>query len=225
MGRRRPIARTTTRRCPSARKRPEARYLPISASGRPRARAIGGSTLRFPGRRSREIYRVYSQDEFLDGAAQGFLDGVERRHARGDGSSAAHGGERRLRRLAGAAMLAGAVGAVGSVVAMHGPRTPRSVARYDRGASATGRSRTYLAGRPTSSSSGHASVRTSRVGRVRRGPRPRLREARVQAGPPAAEARPALIGEPHQVSRLVAVATTSAAANTPSTHPEFGFEH
>lgn len=72
---------------------------------------------------TREVYRVYGEDEFLDGVqpADGFLDAARADDVLGPGTrgTSARPGhvERRLRRLAGAAVLAGAVGAVGGVIA------------------------------------------------------------------------------------------------------------
>jgi hypothetical protein len=58
----------------------------------------------------RDLYRVYDEDEFLDGTvgAEFFEPAAPRRS------------ERRLHRLAGAAMLAGAVGTAGGVIALNG---------------------------------------------------------------------------------------------------------
>jgi hypothetical protein len=70
-------------------------------------------------RRPREVYRVYSEEEYLNGAGAE-LAGVGEWPAGVE--PARHGsGERRLRRVAGVAMLTGAVGAVGGVVALNGP--------------------------------------------------------------------------------------------------------
>jgi hypothetical protein len=71
-------------------------------------------------RAPREVYRVYSEAEFFDGPAGTELFAPTR------GSRA---GERRLRRLAGAAMLAGAVGAIGGAVVLAGSRPARGSAR------------------------------------------------------------------------------------------------
>ena len=67
-------------------------------------------------RRSRAVYRVYSEEEYLAGADA--LAAWKRRAAAGE---PAHG--RRLQRLAGAAALTGAVGTVGGVVGLAGLRT------------------------------------------------------------------------------------------------------
>ena len=80
-------------------------------------------------RRPREVYRVYSEEEYLNGAgsepamvlAEEWPVAVE---------PARNGaGERRLRRVAGMAMLAGAVGTVGGVVAANNPWAHRGAGR------------------------------------------------------------------------------------------------
>jgi hypothetical protein len=71
-------------------------------------------------RAPREVYRVYSEAEFFDGAA-----GVEVFAP----ATATGAGERRLRRLAGAAMLAGAVGTMGGAVVLTGSRPTRGSGR------------------------------------------------------------------------------------------------
>jgi hypothetical protein len=84
-------------------------------------------------RRPREVYRVYTEDEYLNGA--GLEVGAELEVAAGDGWPAPVGparkcgGERRLRRAAGVAMLAGAVGTVGGVVVMTGSRAHSGAGR------------------------------------------------------------------------------------------------
>ena len=101
----------------------------------------GGDRVMLLRRRPREVYRVYSEDEYLNGAG---LDGAHRElaaPAAARGLTAAYAedesrwtaprsswrpstgsqarGERRLRRVAGVAMLAGAVGTVGGVVVLN----------------------------------------------------------------------------------------------------------
>src|SRR5580704_6574500 len=71
-------------------------------------------------RAPREVYRVYSEDEFFDGATNEELF---------EPVAPAGTGERRLRRLAGAAMLVGAVGTVGGVIAINISRPARNAAR------------------------------------------------------------------------------------------------
>jgi hypothetical protein len=66
-------------------------------------------------RRPREVYRVYSEEEYLGGAGTP-LGGTAQWHA---GS----GEEHRLRRVAGVAMLAGVLGAVGGLVCLNLART------------------------------------------------------------------------------------------------------
>jgi hypothetical protein len=86
-------------------------------------------------RRPREVYRVYSEDEYLNAEEYLNLNGIGSELASAGGRPAAveparrGSGERRLRRVAGVTMLAGAVGAVGGVVVMNGPWAQRSAAR------------------------------------------------------------------------------------------------
>ncbi len=154
------------------------------------------------GRRSREVYRVYSEDEFLDGAAQEFLDGVEPGSAAGDGRDVVSGGgERRLRRFAGAAMLVGAVGTVGGVVAVHVVRNSRGAVGRSRGHSLAGASRTYLPEYPARGPVEYAGRRGSAArphpvaSRVSHHPAPRRARLRSVGGDPGVRAtRP---GGPH----------------------------
>ncbi len=67
-------------------------------------------------RAPREVYRVYSEEEFFDGAAD---------MAPFTPTNSSGAGERRLRRLAGAAMLAGAMGTMGGAVLLAGSRPTR----------------------------------------------------------------------------------------------------
>src|SRR5580692_272813 len=85
-------------------------------------------------RAPREVYRVYSEAEFFDGPADTEL--FTPTHASG-------AGERRLRRLAGAAMLAGAVGTMGGAVVLAGSRPARGSGRRagNGGAQALARAR------------------------------------------------------------------------------------
>ncbi|HEY5343568.1 MAG TPA: hypothetical protein VIJ66_07900, partial [Solirubrobacteraceae bacterium] len=63
-------------------------------------------------RRPREVYRVYSEEEYLDGAGSELIGEI--------GEAAGHGdGQRRLQRAAGIAMLAGAVGVVSCLVVLN----------------------------------------------------------------------------------------------------------
>lgn len=84
--------------------------------------------------RSRDTYRIYSEEEFLSGAGseQPFEPvGPEEPL----GLIALASSRRRLRRLAGVAMLAGAVGTAGGVVAVDPLSPHRAVARKARGSS------------------------------------------------------------------------------------------
>ncbi|HEY3959346.1 MAG TPA: hypothetical protein VGL68_02435 [Solirubrobacteraceae bacterium] len=71
-------------------------------------------------RAPREVYRVYGEAEFFEGAA-----GMELFTP----ATSSGAGERRLRRLAGAAMLAGAVGTMGGAVVLAGSRPARGSGR------------------------------------------------------------------------------------------------
>ncbi len=53
---------------PIRRKRPEAGYLPTLASGRLCASADDDDRMTLLRRRPREVYRVYYEDEYLNGA-------------------------------------------------------------------------------------------------------------------------------------------------------------
>ncbi len=93
-------------------------------------------------RAPREVYRVYTEDEFF--AEDEFLDGSEDEEVAGRGllsmadrseigQPAAAG--RRTRRFTGAAALAGAVGAMGGAVIMNGLPSARSQGRQTGGGS------------------------------------------------------------------------------------------
>jgi hypothetical protein len=71
-------------------------------------------------RAPREVYRIYSEEEFFDGASGMELFTPTNSSGRG---------ERRLRRLAGVAMLAGAVGMTGGAVVLAGSRPTRGPGR------------------------------------------------------------------------------------------------
>jgi hypothetical protein len=84
-------------------------------------------------RRPREVYRVYTEDEYLDGAGLELGAGPQVT-AVGEwsvpvGPARKAGGERRLRRVAGVAMLAGAVGTVGGLVVMTSARAHNGAGR------------------------------------------------------------------------------------------------
>jgi hypothetical protein len=138
---------------PSASGRPRAGppWIGTFACGAPRERSRGGSPMTLLRRRPRVVYRVYAEDEFV-GARDEFFDVAEGGlPSEGDRSqigqladgesegapvdvagpvesfrpAASEVTEWRLRRLVGAAMLAGAVGAVG-IAAANGLRAARS---------------------------------------------------------------------------------------------------
>jgi hypothetical protein len=133
---------------------PTSTVLPIHDRGRAGdplhtcSRGCTRMTLRV---RRRAVYRVYGEDEFLGGVC-----GVDSCERVGSGV-----GERRLRRLAGAAMLAGAVGVVGGAIVTTTMSSGRGAVRKLRagsrpaeGRSASGtelRAPIYTARRRTSS--------------------------------------------------------------------------
>jgi hypothetical protein len=78
-------------------------------------------------RRPREVYRVYTEDEYLDGAGSEPATVEQSPVAAEPGRKLM--GESRLRRAAGMAMLAGAVGAVGGVVVANSSRAHRGAGR------------------------------------------------------------------------------------------------
>jgi hypothetical protein len=86
-------------------------------------------------RRPREVYRVYSEEEYLGGAGTQ-LGGIAGWHA-AEPELAAH----RLRRAAGVAMLAGVLGAVGGLVCLN--------LAWTHGGGATGRGSLLAAARPS----------------------------------------------------------------------------
>jgi hypothetical protein len=126
--------------------RSEAGFLPTLASGRSRGSWWGGGRVRFLRARSREVYRVYTEEEYLNGAglAPATLDAwpaeVEPTELE-DAPVGEHAYDgfvqparkelraRRLRRMTGAAMLVGALGTVGGVVVANTSRTHRGAGR------------------------------------------------------------------------------------------------
>jgi len=78
-------------------------------------------------RRPREVYRVYSEEEYLNDAGPDLATlGEELSPASVQPVSQGAGAHRRRHRVAGVAMLAGAVGIVGGVVVMNDLRTQRA---------------------------------------------------------------------------------------------------
>jgi hypothetical protein len=107
--------------------RPEAGFLLALASGRLPPRRRGGGRMTRLRRRPREVYRVYTEDEYLGGAGLEVATVGEWPPAAEPARKGA--GERRLRRAAGMAMLAGTVGAVGGLVVMTGSWAHRGAGR------------------------------------------------------------------------------------------------
>jgi hypothetical protein len=79
-------------------------------------------------RAPREVYRVYSEEEFFATHAKDLLH-CETGAGPLESVVSSGTGERRLRRLAGVAALAGAVGAVGATCAATGPSPARGAGR------------------------------------------------------------------------------------------------
>jgi hypothetical protein len=132
-----------------------------------------------PRRAPHEVYRVYSEAEFFDGAA-----GMELFTA----ATASGAGERRLRRLVGAAMLAGAVGAMGGAAVLASSRPTRGSGRRAGNGDAHAFARTGLGMRadaqlthsPIADSTGVA--RTVSTGRARFVARARAGDLALVAG-------------------------------------------
>ncbi|MFI4993683.1 MAG: hypothetical protein ACHQCH_08735 [Solirubrobacterales bacterium] len=90
-------------------------------------RRRGGRVTSILQRRPREVYRVYTEEEYLNGAGFEPATVDESPIVAEPGRTLA--GERRLRRAAGVAMLAGAIATVGAVLAANISRTHRGAAR------------------------------------------------------------------------------------------------
>jgi hypothetical protein len=204
LGRRRSVAGATSRRCPSARTRPGAGYLPTLALGRPRgppplraARDVAAPTLAPPmtllRRPPRQVYRVYSEEEFL--AAE---DWSLEPPAEGPSSSP-------WGRVAGIAALTGAVAMVVGVVVMSESRSGVS-RRSTLGMLASNRSsRSAPAAPPPSSQPIGRDMR--RHGRAPRSPERPRRIAQWGGARELAQ------------TRVPAVAATSTAALPPAPTP------
>lgn len=160
-------------------------------------------------RRERAVYRVYGEDEFLGG--------VDREDLSGPVASGM--GERRLRRLAGAAMLAGAVGAVGGVITATNMSSGRGAVRKMRAGS-----------RPTVGRSGaETDLRTrlsSAHGRVRsvRGSRRKERKLGTQRSVGAAPALRVAVAREDESASIARSVASAAAVPVRRERVEFGFE-
>jgi hypothetical protein len=158
---------------------------------------------------------VYAADEYLDGVGSGEL--LE--------PAASAIGERRLRRLAGAAMLAGAVGAAGGAIAINSMPSARGTGRKARGVSRAS-ARPYLARRAPGKRASFAAPRgrTSPVKRRRGG------DGNAAGRLPAGSA-PGHTNVERGIESVVAHSTlagrsiASTSADPPrAEHVEFGFE-
>jgi hypothetical protein len=176
-------------------------------------------------RAPREVYRIYSEEEFFDGAS-----GMELFTP----TSSSGRGERRLRRLAGAAMLAGAVGMTGGAVVLAGSRPTRGPGRRvgDGAAQALARARlvtrvgaqlrTVATGGSDVATSPFAAGRARSVARARAAhlalaaelaSRPRIvREARAEH----TEQREGQRGDERVSAETLAVDTASGSAPVPA---------
>jgi hypothetical protein len=124
-------------------------------------------------RRPREIYRVYSEEEYLDGAGSAFAiageSPVDEPSPRVTGPARQAVLERRLHRVAGVAVLAGTIGAVAGLVCLN-------IVRAHHGAGAAGRGDLVAAT--------HAARTASSL--------PAVEEAQSQAGP-SSSSRPVIV--------------------------------
>lgn len=119
-------------------KRPEARFLLTLASGRPRGpsrfamawcHGDRGDRMTLLRRRPREVYRVFTEEEYLNGAELEFDLGAGGEHPATVEPARRSSDTPRLRRAAGVTMLVGAIGAVGGVVALNGAWAHRGAGR------------------------------------------------------------------------------------------------
>jgi hypothetical protein len=191
-------------------------------------------------RAPREVYRVYGEQEFLEGADHAealppLARACEDRRANAR-SAAPGGGGRHLRRVTGTALLVGAVGAVGAVTAASGLLSGRGPGRrigesrraslgplvashvsrapiWRARAPRTLRSALRPASQPMRTGQGLAVVRRRGLARGGRRPGVEIAVERPQH-PPAVQA---------SVAGLTATAGAPAGAQRPM-HPEFGFE-
>jgi hypothetical protein len=200
-------------------------------------------------RRPREVYRVYTEDEYLDGAGSEPATVEQSPVAAEPGRKLM--GEGRLRRAAGMAMLAGAVGAVGGVVVANSSRGHRGAGRRPENlVAATRSSRVLRSPAPIGSravSSSPAVAHPSKItrphvassGRRRRGsnshpPDFLRRRRRSDTHPPTQRAR---VGVQGGGGVAIVVDYSASSSSSPSTaagsssgaataeHTEFGFEH
>jgi hypothetical protein len=216
--------------------RPGVEVLPASTPGRPRAR-FTVSPVTLPRRARREVYRVYTERDYMDAPLIEPVFPTDARH--------------RLRRVAGAAMLVGAFGAVGGVLALNTFSPSGSTAR--RLGSRGGRGRLIAAGRsyPRERRDRRSVIRSrqaveapspvSRARRTRSVPesaRPALPARIVPAASHRRDIEAAYVAQPGDmqtgeapaatqedvVTPRVNAAAQSASSSPPPQHSEFGFE-
>jgi hypothetical protein len=195
--------------------------------------------------RTREVYRLYDEDEFLQAeAAQAAVTAAPPRLGRIEHEDVGAPADRRLRRLAGLAVLTGAIGAVGGLVAMSG----LGAAGGSYGRRAAGRRPATLRDRATALAAAGAPVAVVATQNRRAARRPLAREGGAKAHPrPSrsgrgrlpARSRPGTRagGRGHILRSAVAVSLAAAGPALPPepSHPaggeldaprqaEFGFE-
>jgi hypothetical protein len=197
------------------------------------------SGLALPRRAPREVYRVYTEDEYLRGVDGGLPDIA--------GLPA--NGQNRLRRIAGAALLMGACGAVGGVLALGGFAPATGAARRMRLGGRASRGRLVAANSGSSREEAHVNRRTAvrshalgtgiptlerarptRVAHAGGGPEPRTaavhaaRNRWVQVT--AAGAHPGYVHaeEARQVETPPEVNVAYRSSSPPAPPAEFGFE-
>lgn len=227
--------------------RPEAGYLPISASGRLFAWRRGGDRVMLLHRAPREVYRVYDEDEFLDGAGdEEFFALVEpvapiapiEPLKLAEPAASAGTGERRLRRLAGAAMLVGAVGTVGGAIAINISRPARGVARRTSPSSPVV-TRSYVATTTHASATVHPSAAGHHVSSAQAPPSHPVAHASSHGGrrrggrkdvawrgyARGARRNAAVVGQGLATPAMLARSSVSEPVAPPrAEHAEFGFE-
>jgi hypothetical protein len=135
-------------------------------------RRRGGRVTSILQRRPREVYRVYTEEEYLNGAGFEPATVEESPIVAEPGRTLA--GERRLRRAAGVAMLAGAIATVGAVLAANISRTHRGAARRSGSLVAATRSSSPLpstvqAGSRAAPAVAHRTVQATRLSGARAG--------------------------------------------------------
>lgn len=164
-----------------------------------------------PRRAPREVYRVYTENDYLEGVDGPLLEPVFPADA-----------QHRLRRVAGAAMLVGAFGAVGGVLALNSPSPSGSTARRRGGSVRAVRGQLVAATRSRArppAAHMRAAVRSRAVPAA---PHRRDLEAAYVAPPGAVQTGETVAATQQDVVRPQVNA--SAQSPSPPQRSEFGFE-